>query len=118
MSELEEKLSALMSNPQLMQQIAAMAQAMGSAQQTPEPQKQAPNHQSMPLPDPGLMQMLAKTAGQSGVDGNQTALLQALSPYVNSSRLQKLERAMRAARLAGTASLFLNSGGLQMLTGR
>ena len=118
MSELEEKLSALMSNPQLMQQIAAMAQSMSSQQQPPELQKETSGSQSMPLPDPGLLQMLSKTAAQPGVDGNQTALLQALSPYVSSSRLQKLERAMRAARLAGTASLFLNSGGLQLLTGR
>lgn len=118
MSELEEKLNALMSNPQLMQQIAAMAQSMGNHQQTPEPQQEPPASQNVPFPDPGLLQMLSKTAGQSGVDGNQTALLQALSPYVSNSRLQKLERAMRAARLAGTASLFLNSGGLQLLSGR
>ena len=30
MSEMEERLNALLSNPQLMQQIASMAQAMGS----------------------------------------------------------------------------------------
>ena len=37
MSELEEKLGTLLSNPQLMQQIAAMAQAIGqsSPQQAP-----------------------------------------------------------------------------------
>ena len=118
MSELEEKLNALMSNPQLMQQIAAMAQSMGSGQQPQEPQPEPANSQSMPMLDPGLLQMIAKAAGQSGADGNQTALLQALSPYVSSSRLQKLDRAMRAARLAGTASLFLNNGGLQLLSGR
>lgn len=118
MSELEEKLNALMSNPQLMQQIAAMAQSMSSTQQPQESQPEPANNQSMPILDPGLLQMIAKTAGQSGVDGNQTALLQALSPFVSSSRLQKLERAMRAARLAGTASLFLNNGGLQLLSGR
>lgn len=118
MSELEEKLSALMSNPQLMQQIAAMAQSMGNHQQAPEPQQEPQGNQGAQFPDPGLLQMLSKTVSQSGIDGNQTALLQALSPYVSSNRLQKLERAMRAARLAGTASLFLNSGGLHLLSGR
>lgn len=118
MSELEEKLNALMSNPQLMQQIAAMAQSMGGSQQPTAPQPEPQNSQNMPALDPGLLQMLSKTVGQSGVDGNQTALLQALSPYVSSSRLRKLERAMRAARLAGSASLFLNAGGLQLLSGR
>lgn len=118
MSELEEKLNALMSNPQLMQQIAAMAQTMGGPQQeTPQTSRETPK-QSLPELDPRLLQMLSQTAGQSGVDSNQTALLQALSPYISSSRIQKLERAMRAARLAGTASLFLNSGGLKLLSGR
>jgi len=118
MSELEEKLNALMSNPQLMQQIAAMAQTMGSTQQDiQQPAKESSQH-NLPNPDPRLLQMLAQAAGQSGADCNQTALLQALSPYVSSSRLHKLERAMQAARLAGAASLFLNSGGLALLTGR
>jgi len=116
MSELEEKLNALMSNPQLMQQIAAMAQSMGSAQPDPEPADAPP--QGLPIPDPRLMQFLSQAAGQSAVDSNQKALLQALAPYLSANRVQKLERAMRAAKLAGTASFFLNSGGLQMLTGR
>ncbi len=118
MSELEEKLNALMSNPQLMQQIAAMAQTMGSPQQEPQKTSREATQQSLPFADPRLLQMISQAASQSGADGNQTALLQALSPYVSSGRLQKLERAMRAAKLAGTASLFLNSGGLQLLTGR
>ena len=118
MSELEEKLNTLMSNPQLMQQIAAMAQAMGNTQQEVQQPSREPPQQSPPNLDPRLLQMLSQAAGQSGVDGNQTALLQALSPYISSNRLQKLERAMRAARLAGTASLFLNAGGLKLLSGR
>jgi len=118
MSELEEKLNALMSNPKLMQQIAAMAQTMGNAQQEVQQPATEPSQQSTANLDPRLLQMLSQTAGQSAVDSNQTALLQALSPYISSSRLHKLERAMRAARLAGTASLFLNAGGLKLLSGR
>ena len=113
MSELEEKLSALMSNPQLMQQIASMAQAMGNQQESDMPEPT-----TIPLPDPALMQIISKFSGQSDVDTNQQALLHALTPYLSKHRLQKLERAMRAARLAGTASAFLNAGGLQLLTGR
>ncbi len=116
MSELEERLNALMSNPQLMQQIASMAQAMGgqSGGEPAEPQEQPPAF-SM---DPKLLQTLAQTVSQTAADGNQQALLQALSPFVSGYRLQKLERAMQAARLAGAASAFFSAGGLQMLTGR
>ena len=116
MSELEEKLNALMSNPQLMQQIASMAQSMANTQ--PEPDPPNPPAQPVSLQDPKLLQFLSQTAVHSAADGNQKALLQALSPYLSPGRVHKLERAMQASRLAGTASAFLNSGGLQLLTGR
>ena len=118
MSEMEEKLNALLSNPQLMQQIASMAQAMGGdAQNKPSEQKE-PTLGPMPSFDPKMIQALVQTMGQSGIDSHQQSLLQALSPYLSTHRVQKLERAMQAARLAGAASAFLNAGGLQMLTGR
>ena len=115
MSEMDEKLNALLSNPQLMQQIASMAQAMGS-QAPRQPPEQTPS--AMPALDPRLLQTVAQTMGQTGIDSNQKSLLHALSPYLSTNRVQKLERAMQAARLAGAASAFLNAGGLQMLTGR
>lgn len=114
MSELEEKLNALMSNPQLMQQIASMAQSMGNSAPEPQPEPQP----APPNLDPQNFQAMFHAAGQNGVDRNQQALLQALSPYLSPARIHKLEKAMRAARMAGAASMFLNSGGLQLLTGR
>ena len=118
MSELEERLNSLLSNPQLMQQIASMAQAMGSEPQNKPPEPSEPQAAPLPSFDPRLLQTVAQTMGQSGIDSNQKSLLQALSPYLSSDRVRKLERAMQAARLAGAASDFLNAGGLQMLTGR
>lgn len=116
MSELEEKLNTLLSNPQLMQQIASMAQSMGSTAPAPQPET-GPSQMPTNTDAPNL-QGLFQIANQTGVDHNQQALLHALSPYLCSTRIQKLERAMRAAKMAGMASLFLNSGGLQMITGR
>ena len=113
MSEMEERLNALLSNPQLMQQIASMAQAMGSS--SPEQPEPPPSVTGL---DPKLIQSMAGVLGNTGVDSNQKALLHALSPYISPYRVQKLERAMQAAKLAGAASGFLNAGGLQMLTGR
>lgn len=114
MSEMEERLNAILSNPQLMQQIASMAQTMGSKPAEGQEQQAAPS----PGFDPKLLQTMARTIGQTGIDSNQQTLLHALSPYLSSYRVSKLERAMQAARLAGAASAFLNAGGLQMLTGR
>lgn len=123
MSELEQRLNALMSNPQLMQQIASMAQTMGATSQQEQAVQNtppAPSGASAPSAsfDPKLLQTVAQVMGNAGVDENQEALLQALSPFLSGYRIQKLQRAMQAARLAGAASSFLNAGGLQMLTGR
>ena len=118
MSELEEKLSAVLSNPQLMQQIMSMAKAMGGAQPQPEPQKTPEPPAAVPGLDPKLLQGIAALSRQGGIDSNQRALLKALSPYLSRDRVAKLERAMGAARMAGAASAFLNAGGLQILGGR
>ena len=116
MSEMEEKLGAILSNPQMMQQIMSMAQAMSPPQEAkPE---QPPEPAPPAIPDFSVMQKLAGVTRQSGIDKNQQALLRALSPYTSRERSAKLEKAMRAAKMARLASAFLNAGGLEMLTGR
>lgn len=116
MSELEEKLSAVLNNPNLMQQILAVAQSMEGSS-SPENNTQESVHESSPCPQADLQQ-LQSILGQGNIDRDQEALLHALSPFLSNHRVQKLKRAMQAARIAGTASRFLSAGGLQMLTGR
>lgn len=118
MSELEEKLGSILSNPQMMQQILGMAQALGSQSPKQEEPKREPPAPQMPDLDPKLLQSLAGITRQGGMDGNQQALLKALSPYLSRDRIARLERAMGAARMAGAASAFLKAGGLQLLSGR
>lgn len=105
MSELEEKLGSILGNPQMMQQIMSLAQAMNSTTEEPaKPETAAP---AFPLPDPGMMQKIAGLAQGTGVDQNQQALLHALGPYVSRDRVSKLEKAMRAAKMATFASAVL-----------
>lgn len=112
MDQMEEKLGAILNNPQLMQQIMSMAQSLGQQ----NPPKESPSPQSGP--DPQLLTQLAGLAKQNQTSGEEQALLQALCPYLRSDRIHKLEKAMRAAKMAKFASGFLNAGGLQLLTGR
>lgn len=118
MSQLEDALGAMLNDPNLMQQIAALAQSLGANTSVPPEQARAPAPPEKNGPDPKMLQALAGFARQNNVDSDQQTLLQALRPYLSRERLDKLERAMRAARLAGAASGFLNAGGLQLLTGR
>lgn len=106
MEDMESKLGAILSNPQMMQQIMSIAQ---NFQSEPEP---APSQtDGIPELDLGMVQKLTSLIGQTGIDSHQKALLHALNPYLNNSRIQKLEKAMRAAKLASMASvLFGNLG--------
>ncbi len=116
MDGLEEKLGAVLNNPQLMQQIMSMAQSMGASQPPPNsPPPPAPA--APPELDMGMLRKLSGLAGQSGVDRNQQALLKALDPYLGKDRLGRLEKAMRAAKMAKLAGSFLGSGLLSQ-TGR
>lgn len=117
MSEMEEKLASVLNNPQLMQQIMSMAQSLNTNQPKETPPNASGND---PVPgfDSTLLKQLSGFSQQNNVDQNQQALLKALSPYLSRDRVGKLERAMRAARMAGMASSFFQAGGLQMLTGR
>lgn len=108
MSELEEKLGAMLSNPQLMQQISSLVQAMG--QPSPSPPPPTPPQQPSE-PDLSQLQGLASLLQSNRIDTNQQALLRALSPYLSPWRVGKLERAMRASKMAGLASVFLRGDG-------
>ena len=116
MENLEDKLSSVLNNPQLMQQIMAMANSIG--QSSPPPPKQDPPPVSLPDIDPGLISQLANLGSGSAVDNDQRALLNALCPYISRDRVNRLERAMRAAKLASFASGFLSQSGLLQGIGR
>ncbi len=119
MEEMEEKLGAILNNPQMMQQIMSMAQALGQSQ-PPQAKQESTKHEIAPLPnmDLAMVQKLSGFSQQSNINHEEQALLKALNPYISSDRIHKLEKAMRAAKIAKLASVFLNSGGLQMFMGR
>lgn len=110
MSELEERLNAVLSDPGEMSRIAAMAQKLmgnlppeGAA---PPDAAEAPGGGGLPggLAGslPGLLSRLA--SGQNG-NGKQR-LADALAPYLSAERARRLSRALRiagAVRIAGAA---------------
>ena len=121
MDNLEEKLNSVLANPQMMSQIMAMAQSLGQPSQTNEPpQKQEPvisektiQQTSAPLLnlDSDMLQKVFAATQQTSIDKNQQGLLRALSPFLCQTRITKLEKAMRAAKIASFAAAALNSKG-------
>ncbi len=117
MEGMEEKLNAILGNPQMMQQIMSMAQAMGQTE-TPQNEPPPPQNNAGGGLDMAMIQKLSNIARQSGIDKNQQNLLRALSPYLSRDRISKLEKAMRAAKIAGIASTALAGSGMTLLSGR
>lgn len=108
MDEMEERLGAVLNNPQLMQQIMAMAQSLGSEKKQSPPAKE----EAFTGIDLSMVQKLSGLARQSGIDGREQALLKALGAYLTADRVGRLERAIRAAKMAKLATGLISQQGL------
>lgn len=119
MDNMQSQMNSILQNPEMMQKIMAMAQSLGQEQpqQIPSQEPQVSSF-AMPEIDMATIQKLSGFLGQSNIDKNQKTLLHALTPYLSRERIGKLEKAMRAAKLATLASSFLSSTGLQLNIGR
>lgn len=102
MSELEEKLNALLSDPNSMAQVMQMAQqlsgAMGEQKAAPPPGPDL--GAALGGLDPKLLGKLLPLAGELGTENSAALqLLQALRPFLKEEKQGKIERAARLARL-------------------
>lgn len=123
MSGMEDQLGAILSDPEMMAKIQSLAQSLGQSEESPR-QAEAPKKGGPPPPPPGIgagdLEMVKAFTGfarGAEIDKDQRALLKALSPYVSREKTAKLERAMRAAKLAQQASSLMESGALKKMTG-
>lgn len=119
MDEMENKLGAILGNPEMMEKIMSLAQSFEagpSPSSSPAPPPAPPSGKpeavftGFPELDIGTIQKLSGLMGKSNIDKNQQTLLHALTPYLSQMRIQKLERAMRAARMATMAGSLFGSG--------
>lgn len=110
MAELEEKLNAILSDPQAMGQILSAAKALSGVQEeegAPSPADAPPDEGTAdPLSalnqlDPSLIQMGMRLLSEyTAGDDRKTALLDALKPFLRPERQAKVDQAVRIARLA------------------
>lgn len=113
MSELEEKLNALLSDPNSMAQVMQMAQqlsgAMGEQKAAAPPPPPPPPPPVPPASDlgaalggldPKLLGKLLPLAGELGTENSAAMqLLNALRPFLKEEKQGKIQRAARLARL-------------------
>lgn len=126
MEELEERIQAVLRDPQQMQEIFSIARSLGlelppqdgapgdtSPERTPA-QPPEPGEAGKPPVPPGLggaiTQPVAELLTQAGkLEKKQENLLNALKPFLKPGRREKIERAMQAARLSHLAGYALRS---------
>ena len=113
MADMQTQLNAILTDPEMMQKISAMAQSLGLGAPPETPPESPP---PMPEIDMATLQKLSGLAAGSAIDKDQRTLLSALRPYLTPERIGKLEKAMRAARLAGVATSVL--GNTSLFSGR
>lgn len=112
MAAWEDKLGAILNDPQTMEQILSIAQSLDGGKSAPEPTEQV---QTPEPPDEGAGEadlgglnvdprvmaagMQALSAWQ-GPDDSRTALLQSLRPFIRPERHGKLDKAVRITKLS------------------
>lgn len=109
MAEFEDKLNSILSNPDLMGQIMAMAGSMNQPQPPPPP-PQPSGGGALPF-DPGAMAGMMQMLKATQLEPKQRNLIQALRGFVPDDRLLRLEKAMQASLIARFASKAMNQGG-------
>ncbi len=112
MAQWEEKLGAILNDPQAMSKIMAIAQSLDGGK---EGSQEAPVSEPEPAPaeapapeapaglelDPRLMAAgMQALAAWRGPDDSRTALLQSLRPFVKPERRVKLDKAVRVTKLS------------------
>lgn len=110
MAEFEEKLNAILNDPQAMGQILSAAKALSGQEEGPPPADP-----DAPLPeepagdplsalgqlDPRLLQVGMRLLSEyTGSDDRKTALLEALKPFLRPERRAKVDQAVKIARLS------------------
>lgn len=108
MAEFEEKLNAILSDPQAMGQILSAARALSGQEEENAPAETdtTSDNETDPLSalgqlDPKLLQAGMRLLSEyTSGDERKTALLEALKPFLRPERQAKVDQAVKIARLA------------------
>ena len=105
MADFEETLNAILSDPDTMGQIMALAGKLGG--EPAPPREETPPPDPLPFLGPDQLNQMGRLMGllQScrGPDDRTMALLTALRPFLSRDRQEKLDRAVRMSGLSQAA---------------
>ena len=111
MSEFEERINSLLNNPEELSRLSNMARSLMEGGLFSGGQEQSSQSAPAAGPDPMLQKLMSGIAGLGGEKNSNTAMLKAISPYLDEKRGRKLERAIRMAQMAQVARSVLREYG-------
>ena len=125
MSDFEDKLQSILSNPEAMGQIMSLAQSITGDSQEPVPPFEPEDSSRSPtgdIPssgdlfsmlgnlDPRLIQLgMRLVAEYNSNDSQKQALLTALRPFIREERYAKVDKAVQVAKLAHVIRIALDA---------
>ena len=100
MDDFGDKLNSILNDPAALSRIGELAKSvMGGDQETKGEE---------PELDPGLMSLMKR----KGVKSEERALLEAMKPFLSERRREKMDKAIKLARLASLAGIAASELGL------
>ncbi len=122
MGELEDKLNSILSSPEEMEKIMNIARSISggaSDSETDSKENLSSNGGAASFPlgdiDPQMLKMMSRVMEQygSGGDDGKALILNTLKPYLKEERRQKVDEALKIARMAKLAKIAFSefSGG-------
>ena len=114
MSEFEDKINAILGNPAEMEKITKLAAQImgggGAASSSPEAPQETPGLDLGSI-DPELFGKIGRLLSQTGGGSDKTALLRAMGPYLSQDRRERMEKAIRFAKIAKLAGAAIREYG-------
>ena len=116
MTDFENTLNQLLSDPEQMEKLMGVAKAfIGSSDNETTPANAAAGEAPSAISglDPKIIGIIGKLMGEYNSGGDKETLMRAISPYLEAERRQQFERATEMAKLARMAKTAMGElGGL------
>ena len=109
MSELQDTINKIMSNPEAMRQVQSLGEKLGLSNTAPTPEPKPPVQSG----SPELMSAMTKLAplmSAAKPNDETAALLNALKPFLSGEKLQRLQSAQKLISLIKIIPLIKDSG--------
>lgn len=115
MSELQDKLNQILSNPEALKQVQSLGEQLGLSKKSEPPQPSPKAEMQIPnnLMDDDMLKTIARIAPlMSSVKGddNTTRLLNSLRPFLSGEKQNKLDQAEKMLKILKIMPLLKDSG--------